>query len=52
MSVTDADLHGTSFRDSISELLASLLAMEEPDGELKTCTKIIHTNKLNFERFT
>jgi hypothetical protein len=45
-SVTDVDLNGTSFRDSMSELLASLLTLDEPDGELTTCTKITYANGL------
>jgi hypothetical protein len=45
-SVTDVDLKGTSFRDSMSELLASLLTLEELDRELTTCTKITYTNGL------
>jgi hypothetical protein len=46
MSVTDADLIGTFFSDSISEPLSSLLALEEPDGELTTYATVTWSNEL------
>jgi hypothetical protein len=46
MSVTDIDLNGTPFSDSMSEPPSSLLALEEPDGELTTYTTATQSNEL------
>jgi hypothetical protein len=46
MSVTDVDLNGTSFNNSTSEPPSSLLALEELDGELTTCTTVTLSNEL------
>lgn len=46
ISVTDTDLNGTSFRDSMSDPPSSLLALEEPDGELTTCKTVTWSNEI------
>lgn len=45
ISVTDTDLKWTSFRDSMSDPLSSLFTLEEPDGELTTCTTVTWSNE-------
>jgi hypothetical protein len=46
MSVTDADLTGTFFGSSASEPPSSLLALEEPGGELTTYATVTWSNEL------